>query len=123
MLASVRQITAAFRRRCAAVERLAKSITDVSAILEGTFDHELHFWDPERPELVAQYLLVVDALVRYVGSARHAQAARRPMLHVISKAAISAAWGCLNITTSAAPHRTTASGPTRSSSMSTWREA
>ena len=30
----------------------------------GCFDHQLHLWDPQQPELVAQYLLAVDALVR-----------------------------------------------------------
>lgn len=29
----------------------------------GVYDHDLHFWDPNRPQLVAQYLLAVDALV------------------------------------------------------------
>lgn len=35
------------------------------------FDHALHFWDPDRPELVAQYLLVVDALVSTTQTSGH----------------------------------------------------
>ncbi|KAL4425843.1 hypothetical protein ABPG75_009859 [Micractinium tetrahymenae] len=43
------------------IEQLAGSL-DAATIEAGVYDHALHFWDPERPELVAQYLLAVDAL-------------------------------------------------------------
>lgn len=38
------------------------SSDDLAAVTAGCFDRQLHFWDEQRPELVAQYLLVVDAL-------------------------------------------------------------
>jgi hypothetical protein len=41
---------------------MAASVDDVGAIAAGAFDHQLHFFDPARPDLVAQYLLAVDAL-------------------------------------------------------------
>jgi hypothetical protein len=37
-------------------------LDDVAEIAAGSFDRELHYWDSEQPDAVAQYLLVVDAL-------------------------------------------------------------
>ncbi|KAI3435683.1 hypothetical protein D9Q98_001741 [Chlorella vulgaris] len=46
----------------AAIERVVASLDDVAEIAAGSFDRELHYWDSEQPDAVAQYLLVVDAL-------------------------------------------------------------
>ena len=46
------------------IERLVSSIQDVSLLASPTgFDRQLHYWDPDHPDRVAQYLVVVDALV------------------------------------------------------------
>lgn len=50
-------------RRPAGVRQLAAALRPED-VARGAFDHELHFWDAGRPDLVAQYLLVVDSLVR-----------------------------------------------------------
>ena len=52
----------------AAIQRLAASLDDVASIAAGGFDHQLHYWDAEQPDAVAQYLLVVDALVSWRGA-------------------------------------------------------
>ena len=45
------------------VQQLAASLADAALHFSPTsFDRQLHFFDEGRPELVAQYLLVVDAL-------------------------------------------------------------
>lgn len=45
------------------LEWLAASLAAAAPRLSpASFDRQLHFWDPNQPELVAQYLLVLDAL-------------------------------------------------------------
>ena len=59
------------RPRCrrAGVQQLAASLRPED-ITRGAFDRALHFWDADRPDLVAQYLLAVDALVRGLQAVR-----------------------------------------------------
>ncbi|PRW33671.1 UPF0553 -like [Chlorella sorokiniana] len=47
----------------ASLQRLAASLADAApSFSPASFDRQLHFWDPANPELVAQFLLVLDAL-------------------------------------------------------------